>query len=77
VLFRSQAVVSTDVLVKYTFRGDADLDGGIDPQDYFYIDSSFPKGSGQQWALGDFDYNGSVDASDYFYVDNDFGKTGL
>ena len=73
----NEPVVSTDVLVKYTYRGDADLNGQVDPPDYFYIDRSFPKAVGSSWGLGDFDYNGSDDPNDYFYVDSDFGKGGL
>ena len=55
----------------------ADLNGQVDPNDYFYIDSTFPRASGSTWALGDFDYNGSDDPNDYFYVDSNFRMTGL
>ena len=73
----SEPVSSTDVLVKYTFRGDTNLNGQVDPPDYFYVDRSFPKASGSTWALGDFDYNGTDDPNDYFYIDSNFSKSGL
>src|SRR5205823_3533845 len=34
----NEPVSATDVLVKYTYRGDADLNGQVAPPDYFYID---------------------------------------
>ena len=39
--FRGQAITATDVLVGYTYAGDANLSGFIDGDDYFRIDKGF------------------------------------
>jgi hypothetical protein len=67
--FDNQTVVPTDVLVKYTFYGDANLSGHVDGSDYTKIDNGFHnKLTG--WANGDFNYDGVVDGSDYTLIDN-------
>jgi len=56
------------VLVRYTYNGDANLDGIVNADDYFLIDSGFitqKKG----WYNGDFNYDGAVNADDYFLID--------
>ncbi|HEX2972886.1 MAG TPA: VCBS repeat-containing protein [Tepidisphaeraceae bacterium] len=39
--FGGQAVTANDILVKYTWNGDVNLDGKVDLADYFLIDSAF------------------------------------
>ncbi len=73
-LFDGQTVDATAVLVKYTFAGDTNLDGVIDGDDYFNIDSGFTGGA-TGYANGDFDYNGRLDADDYFAIDSNYGKS--
>jgi autotransporter-associated beta strand protein len=70
-----------DVLVKYTYYGDANLDGKVDGSDYSVIDNSFlmeQNGSGPitGWQNGDFNYDGVVDGSDYTLIDNAFNMQG-
>ncbi len=63
----------TDVLVRYTYYGDANLDGRVDGSDYARIDAGFlSKGTLTGWYNGDFNYDGKVDASDYTLIDNAF-----
>jgi hypothetical protein len=69
--FDGQAVGVNDVLVKYTYFGDADLDGAVTTNDYFQIDNGF-LGSKTGWINGDFDYDGAVTTNDYFLIDNAF-----
>jgi hypothetical protein len=58
-----------DVLVKFTYFGDADLSGAVDATDYSLIDNGYVNGlSG--WLNGDFDYSGVIDATDYALIDN-------
>ncbi len=74
-LWRGQSVTSTDVLVAYTYAGDADLNGLIDGIDYALTDNGFNSNlSG--WFNGDFDYNGVVDGIDYALLDNAFNTQG-
>ena len=62
-------VNSGDVLVKYTWGGDADLNGELNGDDYFYIDSSI-LAQVPGFHNGDFDYNGVTDGDDYFVLDS-------
>jgi len=45
-LFSGQTVDATTILVKYTYRGDANLDGSLDIDDYTAIDSNLGQGAG-------------------------------
>jgi fibronectin-binding autotransporter adhesin len=69
----------TDVLVRYAYYGDANLDGGVDGTDYSLIDTGFGSaGAMTGWQNGDFNYDGFVDGSDYSLIDNAFNtQTGL
>ena len=61
------------MLVKYTYIGDANLDGIINGDDYFAIDAGYAAQS-TGYAHGDFDYNGRIDADDYFAIDSHYNK---
>src|SRR5262249_49689496 len=69
-----------DVLVKYTFAGDADLSGQIDANDYTLIDNGFNSRSGANpltgWRNGDFNYDGVVNGDDYTLIDNAYNTRG-
>jgi fibronectin-binding autotransporter adhesin len=73
--FDGAAVSTTDVLVKYTYYGDANLDGTVDGTDYSMIDTGFG-GGGTGWQYGDFNYDGKIDGSDYSLIDNAFNMQG-
>ncbi len=60
-----------DVLVKYTYFGDANLDGKVDSADYTNIDNGFLTGQ-TGWYNGDFNYDGTINGSDYTLIDNAF-----
>jgi autotransporter-associated beta strand protein len=64
---------ATDILIKYTWYGDANLSGTVDGSDYSLIDAGFASnGSKTGWYYGDFNYDGFVDGSDYALIDNAF-----
>src|SRR5439155_8473647 len=69
--FDGQTVGVNDVLVKYTWFGDADLNGQVNSNDYFQIDTGFLAGR-TGWINGDFDYSGSINSNDYFLIDSAF-----
>jgi fibronectin-binding autotransporter adhesin len=73
--FEGSPVASTDVLVKYTYYGDANLDGKVDGSDYSLIDSGYLTGA-TGWQNGDFNYDGVIDGSDYTLIDNAFNRQG-
>jgi hypothetical protein len=71
--FRGEVVDANAVLVKYTYNGDANLDGRINADDYFRIDSRFlaqPVNPG--YGDGDFNYDDTINADDYFLIDSAF-----
>ncbi len=73
--FEGQTVTSTDILIKYTYFGDANLDGVVNGSDYTLIDNGFNnKLTG--WRNGDFNYDGVVNGDDYTLIDNAFNTQG-
>ena len=68
-------VAAGDVLVKYTYYGDTNLDGKVDGSDYSRIDSGFLTHA-TGWFNGDFNYDGVVNGSDYTLMDNAFNTQG-
>jgi hypothetical protein len=73
--FDGQSVGSADVLVKYTYFGDANLDGTVNATDYIAIDNGF-NSSGNSWVNGDFNYDGVVNGDDYSLIDNAYNTQG-
>jgi hypothetical protein len=72
-LFDGQSPGPDAVLVKYTYAGDANLDGKVDGSDYSLIDNGYANHL-TGWANGDFNYDGVIDGSDYTLIDNAFNK---
>ena len=79
-VFLDLKVTANDILLRYTWFGDADLSGVIDGTDYLLIDNAFSgAATGGGWLNGNFDYStGSpaVDGTDYFLIDNAFSFQG-
>jgi hypothetical protein len=71
--FEGAAVSTGDVLVKYTYYGDTNLDGKVDGSDYSKVDYGYLHQLGG-WANGDFNYDGIVNGSDYTLIDNAFNQ---
>jgi hypothetical protein len=69
-LWSGETVDGSAVLIKYTYAGDADLNGYIDAADYGLIDNyiQFPGSTG--YFNGDFNLDGVIDAGDYGLIDN-------
>jgi fibronectin-binding autotransporter adhesin len=78
--FDGQAVADGDVLVKYTYYGDALLTGSVTAADYIQIDAGFASQSGANpltgWFNGDFNYDGKINGDDYTLIDNAFNTQG-
>jgi autotransporter-associated beta strand protein len=73
--FEGITVPSTDVLVKYTYYGDTDLNGQVDGSDYSRIDNGYLEQL-TGWQNGDFNYDGVIDGSDYTLIDNAYNTQG-
>ena len=71
--FGGLPVASGDALVMYTWGGDANLDGTLNGDDYFQIDSHFNQdGTIFGYFNGDFNYDGSINGDDYFIIDSNW-----
>ena len=71
--FDGVSPTTADVLVRYTYYGDANLDGTVDGADYARIDAGYNAGGSLTgWYNGDFNYDGRVDGSDFTLIDNAF-----
>jgi hypothetical protein len=57
--------------VRYTFAGDANLDGIIGGDDYFHIDAGY-LAHADAFVKGDFNYDARIDADDYFLIDANY-----
>ncbi len=74
-LFDGQDATTADVIVKYTWYGDADLSGKVDSADYALLDNGFTNHlSG--WYNGDFTYDARVSGADYSVTDNAYNTQG-
>ncbi len=74
-LWHGTPVGPNDVLIRYTYYGDTNLDGVVDNVDVDNTD----RGETDHltgWANGDFNYNGRVDASDFTILDNGYNYGG-
>jgi hypothetical protein len=72
--FNGQPVDESAVLLKYTYVGDANLDGQVDALDYERIDLAIGNSGVAGTAQGDLNYDGTVDALDYEQVDLNIGN---
>jgi hypothetical protein len=63
-----------DVLVKYTYAGDANLDGKVDIGDLGLLAGAWQQTSGKIWFDGDFTYDGKVDIGDLGLVAGNWQK---
>ena len=79
--FDGQTVADGDVLVKYTYDGDALLTGRVTAGDYAQIDNAYnidktTPGALTGWYNGDFNYDGSINGDDYTLIDNAYNSQG-
>jgi hypothetical protein len=62
--FDGQSIDSTTVLIKFTYFGDANLDGKVDIQDLLALARHYNTTGNQVWTNGDFNYDGVVNNTD-------------
>ena len=62
--FDGQPVTGSTVLVKYTYAGDANLDGIVNAQDFDALAAHYGTSS-DVWTQGDFNYDGTVNTIDF------------
>jgi hypothetical protein len=74
--FGGQSVATGDVLVMYTYLGDANLDGAVNADDYALIDTFSQVAGASGYYRGDFNYDGSINADDYALIDLNIQRVG-
>ena len=62
------------ILVRYTYAGDANLDGVVNSGDFNAVASNF-NATGKFWTDGDSNYDGVVNSLDFNAVATNFGQT--
>jgi len=72
--FDGVTALTTDVLIKYTWAGDWNLDGKMNLDDYGAIDRNAPRNRPGLWAQGDFNYDGVVNLNDYSLIDPNINR---
>jgi hypothetical protein len=70
--FNGIAIDGSTVVGKYTYFGDANLDGKVTGDDYVSVDANL--GTGDSWLEGDFNMNGVTTGDDYVAIDANLGK---
>jgi hypothetical protein len=73
-MFDGDAVSPTDILVKATYLGDANLDGHVNANDLSTVLNHFGQNTAN-WTSGNFDGAATIDLTDLADVLNNFGKT--
>jgi hypothetical protein len=80
--FDGVPVADGDILVKYTYYGDATLTGSVTAADYLQIDNAYsynqahPSTPLTGWYNGDFNYDGVINGDDYSLIDNAYNSQG-
>ena len=74
--FAGQSVNSNAVLVKFTYLGDANLDGKVNALDFNALATHFGA-TGKFWTDGDFNYDGTVNTQDFTALANNFNQSPL
>jgi hypothetical protein len=69
--FENVAISSSSILLRYTWYGDANLDGVVNQDDYALLDRGDAKHL-NGWVNGDFNYDGVVDQNDYLLIDRSY-----
>jgi autotransporter-associated beta strand protein len=75
--YLGRPVDAGSVITRYTYYGDADLNGQVNSADYTLIDSAYAAlhdaDTGTtaviNWVNGDFNYDGKIDGADYAMID--------
>ncbi|MEA2710136.1 MAG: lysozyme [Phycisphaerales bacterium] len=76
-LFGDETVDATSVVIKYTYAGDANLDGIISGDDYSSIDFNVSSVGAFGYSNGDFNYDGIISGDDYSTIDFNISAQGL
>ena len=68
------SIGSNTTVVRYTRRGDANLDSAVNIDDYGRIDSHVGTPGAIRWVEGNFNYDGAINIDDYGIIDGNIGR---
>jgi hypothetical protein len=74
--FSGQSIDSTASLIRYTYVGDANIDGHVNALDFNAVASNFG-GAAKIWPQGDFNYDGQVNTADFTALATNFNVVPL
>jgi hypothetical protein len=74
--FAGRSVDNTSVLLKYTYNGDANLDGAVDLSDFNKLAANFGA-SPRRWVHGNSNFDAVVNLQDFNRLAANFGQGGL
>lgn len=72
--FGGQPVSSTSILSRYTYLGDANVDGTVNSQDFNALVAGYGDAA-TTWRTGDFNYDGKTDTRDFNFLAGNFNLT--
>jgi autotransporter-associated beta strand protein len=72
--FDGITVDATAILLRYTYGGDANLDGSVDTTDFNILAANFSL-TGTVWSQADFNNDGAVDTTDFNILASNFSLT--
>ena len=73
-LFNGESIHRTAVVIRHSYYGDADLDGGVSINDFKSLSTSFGATS-RSLQDGHFDYDDGVSINHFNLLSSNFGKT--
>ena len=73
-MFNGITLDSDAILIRYTYSGDANLDGAVNATDFVLLAQNF-NAANANWVNGDFNYDGVVNALDFNALATNFGAT--
>ena len=74
--FNAKTVDATSVLVKYVFKGDANLDGRVSFSDLVALAQNYNTTTGQAlWSSGDFNFDGNINFADLVALAQNYNST--
>jgi autotransporter-associated beta strand protein len=66
---------SSQVIVAYTYYGDANVDGKVNALDFNAVATNFGAAGGKIWSQGDFNYDGFVNTLDFNSLAANFNQS--
>jgi hypothetical protein len=72
--FDGQSIDANTILIRYTWSGDANLDGLVNALDFNALASSFGGTTGKLWNQGDFNYDGITNTADFTALAMNFNQ---